>query len=215
MPRGQGGRPPTIGREVVLRDGSKMPAVDRIVQLVRAGNYFETACLQAGVPKRTAQLWVKTGVDTRAALEADRKRSTLTAYERQCMAFADALEEAEAEAEAEDVARLQQLGRGGVEQVVITEKVVPIYDEHGNETGRRVVERTERKERSAPDARVLQWRLERRFPKRWGRRQQIEVSGPEGGAIQIDQDQRVLMLVQQLRQLHDGGPDGEPPALEA
>lgn len=30
------------------------------------------------------------------------------------------------------------------------------------------------------------WRLERRFPKRWGRQERVEVSGPDGGPIAVD-----------------------------
>lgn len=30
------------------------------------------------------------------------------------------------------------------------------------------------------------WWLERRFPKRWGQKQSLEVSGPEGGPVEVD-----------------------------
>jgi len=38
-----------------------------------------------------------------------------------------------------------------------------------------------------PDTKWVAWRLERRFPDRWGKREQIkqEISGPEGGPIEI------------------------------
>ena len=30
------------------------------------------------------------------------------------------------------------------------------------------------------------WWLERRFPKRWGQKQSLEVSGPDGGPVEVD-----------------------------
>lgn len=41
-------------------------------------------------------------------------------------------------------------------------------------------------EDAAVAARVLMWRLERRFAKRWGQKGSLEVTGADGGALTID-----------------------------
>lgn len=48
------------------------------------------------------------------------------------------------------------------------------------------------------------WMLERRFPSRWGAKQRIEHSGPEGGVIQVDAGKVLASLA---RLAGDGHPD--------
>lgn len=42
-----------------------------------------------------------------------------------------------------------------------------------------------------PDTKWVAWRLERRFPDRWGKKEQVkqEISGPEGQPIQVNTNQ--------------------------
>jgi hypothetical protein len=63
---------------------------DKIVKLVRAGNYRETACAAAGITSRTMRDWMKLG------------DSGLEPYE----AFLRDVDQAEAEAEARDVTQI-------------------------------------------------------------------------------------------------------------
>jgi hypothetical protein len=44
------------------------------------------------------------------------------------------------------------------------------------------------------DWRAAAWRLARKSPERWGDRQRIEHSGPDGGPIETKQDTGVVML---------------------
>lgn len=174
------GRPTKI--DAVLeerRDGSKVTVADRIVEAIRAGNYVETAAALAGVDKTTFYDWLNTGAN------AVNKTGKLTVKEQHCIEFSHSVARAMAESEAEDVAGLAALARGitRVERVVV--------DERGNELSRTVVA-----ERILPDAKVLMWRLERRFGERWGRNR-LELSGPSGGPIDVS------ITDQQAEQLSD------------
>lgn len=71
-----------------------------IAGLVRAGNMPEPACNLAGVSPRQRSLWTKRGRNDRAA-----SRQSLQAD------FVAAVERAEAECEAEDIARLREHGK--------------------------------------------------------------------------------------------------------
>jgi hypothetical protein len=181
---GQPGHPSDITREVGRdQEGNPITSADRIVQAIRAGNYIEAAAPLGGVDKRTAYHWLKTGAKAYAKDDAVR-----TDFERACMSFSHAVAKAQAEAEAEDVAQLARLARGGLPQIVTTVKIVD-----GKE-----VERTTKTEATLPNDRVLTWRLERRFPDRWGR-QRVELTGPEGEAIPVEV--RATKLVEAIEEL--------------
>lgn len=44
------------------------------------------------------------------------------------------------------------------------------------------------------------WWLERRFPKRWGQKQALEVSGPEGKPIEVDAKDTLTRLLEERRE---------------
>ena len=120
-----GGRPTKLTSELEAR----------IVALIRVGNYIETAAATCGINKTTLYDWLKRGA-----------RANSGPYHE----FSNAVEKALAEAEARDVARIDQ---------AINE-----------------------------NWQVAAWRLERKFPERWGRkdRQQIEHSGKIDTGIHPD-----------------------------
>lgn len=166
------GRPTKIDQVVAHTEaGVPITAAERIVQLVRAGNYVETAAAAAGVGKPTFHQWLRTAAEAHGKLH---RHERTTPLERKCMAFAAAIDEAQGATEAQDVAELARLGR----PMTITSR-----REERDANGQlvRVVNVSE--DRPA-DARVLQWRLERRFRRRWG--PGIEVTGAEGGPIEVD-----------------------------
>lgn len=196
-----GGRPTTIGTIVARRTDpttghvTKITAADRILELIRAGNYFEVAAAAAGVERETAYEWRRRGARTIAALEAGKIawRDVPTA-DRRLVEFSDAVAEAEAEWEASANVLLEQIARGGLVAQTITVKV----DASGS-----VLERTERTETLLPDAKVLLARLGQRFPERY--RKRVEITGADGGPL-IDED-RVRRLLDVAREI-DGGAEG-------
>jgi hypothetical protein len=142
---------------------------DAITDLIRLGNYMETACHFVGIHVSTVKLWLREGDKAQGRLDAGARRHDLTAYQRRCAAFLSAVRTAQAEAEQRDVGRLAALARGGIPQTTTTERWE--VDGDGQE---RLVERTTVTRESLPDARVLTWRLAHRFPEQWGRRVDAE-----------------------------------------
>lgn len=142
---------------------------DAIVDLIRLGNYMETAALYCGVGVSTAKLWLRDGGRALDRIAAGARRRDLSARQRHCADFLAAVRAAQSEAEQRDVARLAALARGGLPVVRTTETWAT--DDDGQE---RLVSRQTVTTESLPDARVLTWRLERRFPDRWARRQETE-----------------------------------------
>lgn len=103
---------------------------ERIVELIRAGNYMEIAAQAAGIDVSTLYRWLQRGEKARSG-----------PYRQ----FRDAVMRARVEAEAR--------------AVVVVQKA------------------------ALTDWRAASWWLERAFPDRWGRRQKLEHSGPQGGPI--------------------------------
>lgn len=107
MSKSRRGRPTKLTPEVQ----------EKIISVIRKGNYIETAAAYAGISKQTLYNWLKQGA-----------RQPNGVYGR----FVQAVEQALAESEMADLARIEQAAMDGHWQ-------------------------------------ASAWRLERRFPKRWGR----------------------------------------------
>lgn len=182
------GRPLTLGMTHRVReDGSRLTVGDAIVEALRAGNYIEVAASQVGVGKTAVYEWLARGA--RARRQSIRSGDPVPPSERIFVGFADAVEEAQAVAEARDVALLASLARGGIVQEVITETV----DAEGHLVNRKVERR-----RTLPDAKALMWRLERRFTSRWGHQGSLEVTGA-GGEPLIPRTDRASALADEMR----------------
>lgn len=69
---------------------------DRILALIKAGNYRETACAAVGIRSDTLRDWLKRGAREEGTIYAD---------------FSDLMDQAEAEAEARDVALIGKAGQ--------------------------------------------------------------------------------------------------------
>lgn len=156
------GAPSTIDDICCEIDGQPITKGERIVQAIRVGAYVETAAAAADIDKSTFYDWLKAGARAHAKRSEGRK---LTAKEKRYATFATAVHRAEAESELNDVSDLDKLARGGV---VVTVKTT-------TRKGDDVIAETVREETTAPNIAALTWRLERRHPDRWGRRQAIEV----------------------------------------
>lgn len=108
----------------------------RITQLIRAGNYIETASIMAGISKVSLYAWLKRGRAERTRLETN-PRAHVRQREAPFFDFLNAVEKAQAHAEVVDVAAIS--------------------------AGARV------------SWQAAAWRLERKFPARWGRRDHLKV----------------------------------------
>lgn len=161
---------PRLGRPTKLTPDVR----DRIVKSVRMGNFIETAAEAAGVHKGTVFRWIQ---------EANEGHPDPSRTE-----FRDALMQARAEAEANMVALVFRAAMGGV---VIKEVTRTLRD--GTQESETVY--------SAPDGRVGLEYLSRAFPDRWRKQtsttSQVELSGPDGGPIQVE-DTRFSALAQRL-----------------
>lgn len=133
----------------------------RVADLVRAGNYVETAAACSGISKDTLYRWLKRGARARSGIYRD---------------FAEAVEKAQAESEARDVTLIATAARDQWQAAA--------------------------------------WRLERKFPERWGRRerQTLEHVGPGGGPVQIEAVGDAIVEAWRRRQAGETAkdpPDGE------
>lgn len=97
---------------------------EKIVTLVRAGNYRETAAAATGISPVTLREWLRRGARGGGGIYR---------------AFAEDVDRAEAESEARDILEITKAGK--------------------------------------KDWKALAWRLERRFPKRWGEMAAIDGAG--------------------------------------
>lgn len=129
---------------------------DRIVFLLRQGAYLRTAAQAAGIGTTTLHRWLN---DDRPAFRA----------------FRDSVDRARADAQVSLVLTIQMHAKGGQKR---PKQVVVPKPEGAHEvvTIQEVVD---------GDWRAAAWLLERSWPREYGRREAIEVSGPDGGAIQV------------------------------
>lgn len=194
-----GGRPSKIDQIVgtrTLEDGTTAPvtAFDRIVNGVRVGNYFEQACAAAGVHRETAYGWLRIGAQMHAraaTTDTDIDDLDLDDHQRRCIQFSDAVAQAEAEWEVAAVTTLESLGRGGMKVETTTVKTLANGD----------TERTVKTEVLAPNPQVIEWRLTRRHPSRWGDRVEVFGAGVDAGLPLTD---RATALADEVRLFLEG-----------
>jgi transposase len=144
------GRPTKISPEIQKK----------IVEAITRGNYTETAAALAGISKDTFYAWLKKG--------ARQKKGPFKE-------FSDAVDRAQAEAEAMDLVRIEVAANGRPTKLLRDEKGNIIFDEKGKPI---IMERS-----VYPDWTAAAWRLERRFPERWSSKARIEHTGKDGGPI--------------------------------
>jgi len=141
---------------------------DIIVTAIRCGNYLETAAALAGVHRDTLYEWLRKGA---AAPEGDCYRD-----------FSDTLTRAMAESESLAIEAIRQAGEEH-ETIKTRTTVKPLLnngrqltDDDGNPV---FIEETITETTVESDWRALAWLLERRFSKRWGRREYLEATVTE------------------------------------
>lgn len=205
-----GGRPSEIDKIIGYRDidGTPTPVTvaDRIVASMQAGNYLETAAKGAGVNKVAVYEWMKVAAraEIRSAGRPD-DNATLTDHERRCIAFANAVREAESSWEVAAVTTLEALGRGGLPVEIRTIERGPSPREG---VPGPILKETVHTTHLAPDARVIEWRLMRRFPDRYSER--IELSGPGGGPMELSMEERAAGMVDVAKRMLKRGNPRKP-----
>ncbi len=163
------GRRRHSGRPTRLHQG----LIDQVVELIRQGNYQETAALACGIPSSTYHSWKARGQEARALIDAMGRLPEGKEGERLFLGFLEATEAARAEAESNAVVALQRLAFGGeVSEVEVH------YDPETEEKIGETIRFTK------PDGTSLRWYLERSAPTRFGKR--LEVSGPDAGPIPVE-----------------------------
>lgn len=174
------GRPSNIEKTIYDPDGKTTTALERIPELIRVGMYLEPACGAAGIRPHAAYEWLRDG-----ALASNQKHTAeqlgiaceLTPYQEACIRFNHAVIHAETSWEVEQNVLLGQLARGGLQTTRTTVKT----DKDGA-----IIETSTVTEILPPDAKVIEWRLTRRFVERYGHR--IEVSAGDRGEHLTDVD---------------------------
>ena len=131
----------------------------KIVKALEAGNYLETAAAAVGVHKQSLYTWMRKGND-----KPDSPHGR----------FLDAVQRAWRKAELDDLACVTAAAAGYT--VTKVRKTT-----HPNGDVEEVHEVTTKR-----DWQAAAWKLERRFPRRWGRWDRHEITGIDGGPIQVD-----------------------------
>lgn len=168
------GRPTTIDDIVAYTDdGIPITAAERIIRTLETGEYLAAAVDAALTDGHTVRTWIDTGG------EAARKKSRgerLTANERRYLAFALEVEAAQTRGRERLVSALANGATVGAVKTSTTVKT----DKNGD-----VIETVERTENIPPDLGIALEMVARRWPREWGRKEQIEVTGEGGGPVQV------------------------------
>lgn len=187
-----GGRPPKldliVDRVPVIDPESKQPTgdlrgvtmIEKLTGDLRVGMPVHRAAKRAGITSETFYQWEKSAGRARTVLAND-PDAEISDYDRLCIVFSDAVDQAELEWEARQNTELERLARGGIEQV---ETVVKVQRDPatGQETE---LERRTKTTRTLPDANVLLTRLKLRFPKEYAERH-VLAGDSESGAIPVE-----------------------------
>lgn len=217
---GPGGRRAGAGRPPVdlyavcdyrtMPDGSRQPVtyMERIVETMRLGGFLHDAAARIGIETGTIRSWRKQGARAIADVAEGRKRrSHLTKKERQRAEMAALMDEAETEARLNLLALAAKTAQGGHKRTETTTKHVAAA---GGLPA--LVETTQREIVEAPNPGMIQWLLGHRWPEDFNR-QRVEVTGKEGGPINIDAAGSAL---DRLRAAVEGSQNGQrPPATPA
>jgi hypothetical protein len=190
------GRPSKIDQVVKTRpDGTTLTAGQQVIDRVQLGLDLQASADSAGISRATLHKWRLRGARHRADQTQGRKVPTA---DLRFVEFVDALERAEAEAEANRLAIIQGAAQGGHEVTRVTVKT--------NRDGQ-VLERTEVRETLRPEWTAAAWWLERRKPHKYARR--LEVSTAES-LVSAEDGARVL--ANELRDYLQGVEDGRAQA---
>lgn len=197
-------KPKTVGPAAPPRrtpwaviDDKGLTAGNRLCELLRIGTHLDHAAAGVGVTVSEVRRWMRDGLAALARYDAGTPWSTFTLDEQRLATFAHDAVVAEGEWIARGNAALEELARG--KTITKTTRTLT----NGVEVERRVTV-----EEGRPDARVLMWRMERRYPNLYGQRSTVTLLTDDTA----DDDDAVARLRDRLQQVAERLPS---PAIEA
>lgn len=162
--------------------GAPIRVIDRAVETFRLGGSQRDVADRCGVAREVVREWIRRGTVVSSDIFAGRRLvADLTRHERKCFDFVQLTAQAEADGKVYLLGLAEQLASGGYVVETITEKV-----EAQDDGTMRVLERTVKRAKAAPDGQMIRWRLATRWPEEFAQRGSLELTGPDGGPVQIE-----------------------------
>lgn len=205
--RDAAGRPLALDLPYRIReDGTTQTKGERIIELMGTGSHVDTAAGSIGIVRSVLHKYLQAGARCRSNItrgklsdpdDLDGEAPLPDAFSLRCMTFTDAVDsQVDAWIQRQEVL-FETATRGLKRTVTITNK-----DAGGQITGS-----SERVE-IEPDMATARWRATRRAPKLYGDRQALELSGPDGEPIAIeDRTESLLDKIRKARQTKDQPPE--------
>lgn len=169
---------------------------DLIIGELRRGLPADIAIQAARIPMRTFRLWLATGRDVYART-LDEPDADLTDEDRALAQFATDVDAAIGEWFSAANRTLEAHTADGV-TVTTTKEVFAKRVNADTDEVEDVVERTVTTRHAPADMATLMWRMGKLAPTVFGT-QKVEISGPEGGAVQVDIGERLAQAVTDIR----------------
>lgn len=176
------GRPTRLKEQSLITtpEGAPLTYEHAIYQTMQATGLAATRCAEiVGLPRDTVSMWLNNG---RRHHEAQEKGAALLVHEHRLAVFFRETKSAHARWIAAQSEILTKIGEGGLITSEVTETVDPTKT--GTDGKPVVTERRVKSSRTLPDARVVQWQLERLAKDEFSPR--VEVTGADGGPVSFD-----------------------------
>lgn len=164
--------------------------MERLVEAIRTGASMRDAANRSGMDVRHLRHLRREGAEHWRAFYAGKLKTPRGIIEQKMRLYRD-LERAETDAKMMLLAVANQLARGGLSK---TEEL----EETDGRTGQ-LIKRVKRETTLLPDGRMVCWLLERKWPDEFNR-SRLEVTGADGGPVEIDTDD----ALSKLRDMLDG-----------
>ncbi len=181
-----------IGLDWIVRhddDGLPVTAEEHILSRLRMGAFLHEALEGAHVRPSVYYDWIRKGSEAETKQAEGRK---VNVNERRYIQFGRDVARANDEARTRVIGTIVGMAIGGLQQTTVTRK------ERVDGDGHPVTETTTKTETLAPNVQAATWLAERRWAKDWNRREQVELSGPDGGPIKVAS--AIAALDQELEQ---------------
>jgi len=192
------GRPSDIDKIIRTVDGRDITVADRIVASIEAGAPVRIAAREAGTTTETYAEWRRVAAAALIRCGGNDNDRSITAHERRCIAFSDQVDEARARWAINQNRILERDAREGRTKTKTVEELDPRTGE--------VVSRTTTTEVLPPDAASIRWRLGINFPDEYAPADRVEVSGADGGPVELSLAERASALTELVRKVRAAKP---------